>query len=59
MLGQASVTMTFYIVKRLTKKQQSKVRATQMNVLRRIEGVNRLGRVRNVHIRERLIKKVV
>ena len=38
----------------LTKKQQSKVQATQMNVLRRIEGVNRLDRVRNVDIRERL-----
>ena len=38
----------------LTKKQQSKVQATQMNVLRRIEGVNRLDRVRNADIRERL-----
>ena len=38
----------------LTKKQQSKVQATQMNVLRRIEGVNRLDRVRNTDIRERL-----
>ena len=39
---------------RLTKKQQSKVQATQMNVLRRTEGVNRLDRVRNADIRERL-----
>ena len=38
----------------LAKKQQSKVQATQMNVLRRIEGVNRLDRVRNADIRERL-----
>ena len=38
----------------LTKKQQSKVQATQMNVPRRIEGVNRLDRVRNADIRERL-----
>ena len=38
----------------LPKKQQSKVQARQMNVLRRIEGVNRLNRVRNVVIRERL-----
>ena len=38
----------------LTKKQQSKVQATQMNVLRRIEDVNRLDRVRNADIRERL-----
>ena len=30
----------------LTKKQQLKVQATQMNVLRRIEGVNRLDRVK-------------
>ena len=37
----------------LTKQQQSKVQATQMNVLRRIEGTNRLDRVRNVDIRER------
>ena len=37
-----------------TKKQQSKVQATQMNVLRRIEGVNRLDRVRNADISERL-----
>ena len=38
----------------LTKKQQSKVQTTQMNVLGRIEGMNRLDRVRNVDIRERL-----
>ena len=38
----------------LTKKQQSKVQVTQMNVLGRIEGVNRLDRVRNVVIRGRL-----
>ena len=38
----------------LTKKQQSKVQATQMNVLRRMEGVNRLDRVWNADIRERL-----
>ena len=37
----------------LTKQQQSKVQATQMNVLGRIEGTNRLDRVRNVDIRER------
>ena len=37
-----------------TKKQQSKVHATQMNVLRRIEGVNRLAGVRNIDMRERL-----
>ena len=39
---------------RMTKKQQSKVQATQINVLRRIEGVNRLDRVRNADIKERL-----
>ena len=38
----------------LIKKQQSKVQARQMNVLGRIKGVNRLNRVRNVDIRERL-----
>ena len=43
----------------LTKKQQSKVLATQMNVLRRIEGVNRLDRVRNADIRERLNQGVL
>ena len=37
----------------LTKKQQSKVQATQMNVLRRIDSVNRLDRVMNADIRER------
>ena len=35
-------------------RQQSKVQATQMNVLRRIEGVSRLDRVRNVDVREKL-----
>ena len=38
----------------LSKRQQSKVQATQMNVLKRIEGVSRLVRVRNVDIREKL-----
>ena len=38
----------------MTKKQQSKVQASQMNVLRRVEGVNRLDRVRNADIKERL-----
>ena len=38
----------------LSKQQQSRVQATQMNVLRRIEGVSRLDRVRNVDIREKL-----
>ena len=38
----------------LSKRQQSKVQAIQMNVLRRIEGVSRLDRVRNVDIREKL-----
>ena len=33
---------------------QSRVKATQMNVLRQIEGVSRLDRVRNVDIREKL-----
>ena len=37
----------------LSKRQQSKVQATQMNVLRRIEGVRRLDRVRNVDVREK------
>ena len=32
-------------------RQQSKVQATQMNVLRRIEGVSRLNRVRNAMLR--------
>ena len=43
----------------LTKKQQSKVQATQMNVLGRIEGMNRLDRVRNVVIRERFNQGVL
>ena len=38
----------------LSKQQQSRVQATQINVLRRIEGVSRLDRVRNVGIREKL-----
>ena len=38
----------------LTKRQQSKVQATQTNVLQRIEGVNRLDRVRNANISETL-----
>ena len=38
----------------LSKKQQSRIQATQMNVLRRIEGLGRLDRVRNVDIREKL-----
>ena len=38
----------------LSKQQQSRVQATQMNVLRRIEGVSRLDRVRNVDIRDKL-----
>ena len=38
----------------LSKHLQSKVQATQMNVLRRIEGVSRLDRIRNVDIREKL-----
>ena len=38
----------------LSKQQQSPLQATQMNVLRRIEGVCRLNRVRNVDIREKL-----
>ena len=40
----------------LTEKQQSKVQTTQMNVLRRIKGVDR---VRNVDIRERLNQGVL
>ena len=48
------VLMYGYETWSLTKKQQSKVQAIQMNVLRRIEGVNRLDRVRNADIRERL-----
>ena len=38
----------------LSQWQQSKIQATQMNVLKRIEGVNRLDRVRNVDVREKL-----
>ena len=38
----------------LTKQQQGRVQATQMRVLRRIEGVNRMDRVRNEDIRQRL-----
>ena len=38
----------------LSKHLQSRVQATQMNVLRRIEGVNRLDRVRSVDVREKL-----
>ena len=38
----------------LSKKLQSRVQATQMRVLRRIEGVNKVDRVRNEVIRERL-----
>ena len=38
----------------LSKQQQSWIQATQMNALRRIEGVHRLDRVRNVDIRKEL-----
>ena len=38
----------------LSKRQRSKIPATQMNVLRRIEGVSRLDRVRNEDVREKL-----
>ena len=38
----------------LLKQQESRVQATQMRVLRRIEGVSRVDRVRNVDIRLRL-----
>ena len=38
----------------LTKHLQSRVQATQMNVLRRIERVNRLDRVKSVDVREKL-----
>ena len=34
-----------------SKRQQSKIQATQMNALRKIEGVSRLDRVRNVDVR--------
>ena len=43
----------------LSKQQQSRVQATQMNVLRRIEGVSRLDRVRNIDIREKLRQESV
>ena len=43
----------------LSKRQQSKVQATQMNALRRIEGVSRLDRARNVDVREKLRQEVV
>ena len=38
----------------LTKQQQSKVQATQMNVLRRVQGVSRMERIRSEHIRQHL-----
>ena len=38
----------------LSKQQQPRVQATQMNALRRIERVCRLDRVRNDNIREKL-----
>jgi len=38
----------------LTKQQQGKVQATQMSVLRRIQGVSRLDRWRNEDIRQQL-----
>ena len=38
----------------LSKLQQSKVQATKVCVLRRIEGVSRLDRVTNVDVREKL-----
>ncbi len=38
----------------LSKKKQSRIQATQMKVLRQIEGLSRLDRVRNVDIREKL-----
>ena len=37
-----------------SKQQESRVQATQMRVLRRIEGVSRVDRVRNEAIRLRL-----
>ena len=43
----------------LSKQQQLKVQATQMKVLRRIEGVTRLDRMRNVDIREKLRQESV
>ena len=39
--------------------REATIKATQMNLLRRIEGVNRLDRVRNVDIRERLTQEGV
>ena len=38
----------------LSKHLQSRVQATQMNVLRRIDGVSRLDMIRTVDIREKL-----
>ena len=38
----------------LTKQQKLKVQAIQMNVLRRIQGVSRLERIRSEHIRQHL-----
>ena len=38
----------------LSKKLQSRVQATQMRVMRRIEGVNKVDRARNEVLRERL-----
>ena len=38
----------------LLKNLQSRVQATQMNVLKMIKGVSRLDRVRNMDIREKL-----
>ena len=38
----------------LSKQQKSRVQATQMRVLRRIEGVSRVDRVTDVDIRLRL-----
>ena len=43
-----------YEVWNLSKQQESRVQATQMRVLRRIEGVSRIGRVRNEDIRLKL-----
>ena len=38
----------------LSKQQESRVHSTQMRVLRRIKGVSRVDRVRNVDLRLRL-----